>query len=65
MVTPSALALKKIADALDVTTDYLLGNEVASTIKDTALLKQFKKVDQRLLISFPKVDRGIMKKLNH
>ena len=38
------MTLKAIADTLEVTTDYLLGNET-NTIKDTALLKQFKEVD--------------------
>jgi len=45
LVTPSATILKKIADALNVTTDYLL-NDDNSTIKDVVLLKQFKEVDQ-------------------
>lgn len=44
LVVPSAITLKAIADALDVTTDYLLGNE-ENTIKDTELLRQFKEVD--------------------
>ena len=44
LVIPSALTLKAIADTLEVTTDYLLGNEI-DAIKDTALLKQFKEVD--------------------
>ena len=44
-VIPSAITLKKIADILEVTTDYLLGDENESIIKDTALLKQFKEVD--------------------
>ena len=44
LVVPSAVTLKAIADTLEVTTDYLLGNDNAS-IKDTALLKQFKEVD--------------------
>jgi transcriptional regulator with XRE-family HTH domain len=44
LVVPSATTLKAIADALDVTTDYLLGNE-ENIIKDTELLKQFKEVD--------------------
>lgn len=43
-VVPSALTLKSIADVLEVTTDYLLGNDTAA-IKDIALLKQFKDVD--------------------
>ncbi len=45
LVIPSAITLKRIADCLEVTTDYLLGNEYQDTIKDTALLKQFKEVD--------------------
>lgn len=45
LVIPSAVVLKNIADALEVTTDYLLGNEDSDTIKDTALLRQFKEVD--------------------
>lgn len=45
LVIPSAITLKKIADALEVTTDYLLGHEDNVAIKDTALLKQFKEVD--------------------
>jgi transcriptional regulator with XRE-family HTH domain len=44
LVVPSAITLKAIADALNVTTDYLLGNE-ENIIKDTELLKQFKEVD--------------------
>lgn len=44
LVVPSALTLKSMADALDVTTDYLLGNE-ENTIKDTSLLKQFNEID--------------------
>jgi transcriptional regulator with XRE-family HTH domain len=45
MVTPSALTLKAIADALEVTTDFLLGNELENTIRDKALLQQFKEID--------------------
>lgn len=44
LVVPSAITLKNIAKVLEVTTDYLLGDE-GVTIKDTALLKQFKAVD--------------------
>lgn len=44
LVVPSATTLKVIADTLEVTTDFLLGNEGAS-IKDTALFNQFKEVD--------------------
>lgn len=46
LVVPSALTLKKIADALSVTTDYLLGDENEVNIKDTTLLKQFKQMDE-------------------
>jgi transcriptional regulator with XRE-family HTH domain len=46
LVVPSATTLKRIADALDVTTDYLLGGENENSIKDTVLLKQFKEVDK-------------------
>lgn len=45
MVVPSAVTLKKIADILEVTTDYLLGGDNEDAIKDTALLKQFKEID--------------------
>ena len=45
LVIPSAVTLKRIADALHVTTDSLLGSELENTIKDTNLLKQFKEVD--------------------
>ncbi len=44
-VIPSAITLKRIADVLEVTADYLLGEENENPIKDTALLKQFKEVD--------------------
>ena len=44
-VVPLAITLKAIADALDVTTDYLLGNELEGVIKDKALLEQFKAID--------------------
>lgn len=43
-VVPSATTLKAIADALSVTTDYLLG-ENGATIKDTELLSTFREVD--------------------
>ncbi len=45
-VIPSAITLKRIASVLGVTTDYLLGNENDDVIKDTLLLKYFKKVDK-------------------
>ena len=45
-VIPSAITLKSIADILEVSADYLLGNETENTsIKDIGLLKQFKDVD--------------------
>ena len=45
MVIPSAVTLKKIADALEVTTDFFLGSEDTNVIKDTSLLKYFKEID--------------------
>lgn len=45
LVIPSALTLKGIADALEVTTDYLLGNEQEKTIKDISLFKLFRAID--------------------
>ena len=44
-VAPSAITLKAIADAMEVTTDYLLGSDKDVTIKDTALFRQFKDID--------------------
>lgn len=44
-VIPSAVTLKKIADALEVTTDYLLGGENDNVIKDTNLFAQFRTID--------------------
>jgi transcriptional regulator with XRE-family HTH domain len=44
-VVPSATTLKGISDALEVTTDFLLGAESENTIRDKALLSQFKEVD--------------------
>ena len=41
---PSALVLKHIADCLEVSADYLLGDG-EQTIKDTALFDQFKQID--------------------
>jgi len=43
-VVPSAVVLKHIADCLEASTDYLLGDG-EQTIKDTALLDQFKQID--------------------
>jgi transcriptional regulator with XRE-family HTH domain len=45
-VVPSATTLKAIADALDVTTDYLLGSEREDAIQDKTLLKYLREVDQ-------------------
>lgn len=45
-VVPSATTLKAIASSLNVTTDYLLGEDNDSAIRDTALLKSFKEVDK-------------------
>ena len=39
------MTLKKIADALSVSTDFLLGGEDSNVIKDVALLKYFKEID--------------------
>jgi hypothetical protein len=41
----STITLKKIADALEVTTDYLLGGDNDNVIKDTQLLAYFKAID--------------------
>ncbi len=45
LVVPSAITLKKIADALEVTTDYLLGGDKVS-IKDKELLKRFEIIQE-------------------
>jgi transcriptional regulator with XRE-family HTH domain len=44
-VVPSALTLKAIADALEVTTDYLLGSQREDAIQDKVLLKYLGEVD--------------------
>lgn len=45
-VIPSAITLKDIATALEVTTDYLLGSDAKNqAIKDTNLFNYFKEVD--------------------
>ncbi|MCR9103042.1 MAG: helix-turn-helix domain-containing protein [bacterium] len=44
-VVPSALTLKTIADALKVTTDYLLGSQREDAIQDKVLLKYLREVD--------------------
>jgi len=47
---PSAEVLKKIADALDTTTDYLMHGDkdekARAALKDTELLQQFKEVEK-------------------
>ena len=45
LVIPSAVTLKKIADAIEVSTDFLLGGQDSNSIKDTSLLKYFKEID--------------------
>ncbi len=59
---PSAELLKKILDALDTTTDYLMyGNKyekATASINDAKLLQQFKAVD-----SMDKEDKAVIKKL--
>ena len=45
LVVPSALTLKSIADTLEVTTDYLLGNGQQEVIQDIALLRLFRTID--------------------
>jgi transcriptional regulator with XRE-family HTH domain len=57
-VVPSATTLKKIADILEVTSDYLLGDENIETIKDLALLKQFKEID-----NLPDEDKSALMKV--
>lgn len=44
---PSAISLKKIADVLGVTTDYLLGEkEEALLVKDKELLEKFRLIQE-------------------
>jgi len=45
-VIPSATTLKAIADALEVTADYLLGSDHEEAIQDKVLLKYLREVDQ-------------------
>ena len=45
-VIPSALTLKNIANALGVSTDYLLGNKSDNDIKDNILFKYFMEIDK-------------------
>jgi transcriptional regulator with XRE-family HTH domain len=59
---PPAEALKKIADALDTTVDYLINGDsdekAKSALKDSELLQQFKAVEQ-----MDDDDRNTIKKL--
>ena len=59
---PSAEVLKKIADALDTTTDYLMygdkDEKAMSSLNDAELLQQFKAVD-----SMDNEDKQVIKKL--
>lgn len=59
---PPAEVLKKIANVLDTTTDYLINGatdeKAKSTLKDAELLQQFKEVEQ-----MNDEDKNIVKKL--
>ena len=59
---PPAEVLKKIADTLDTTVDYLIngdtGEKAKSALKDIELLQQFKAVEQ-----MNEADRTVIKKL--
>mgnify|MGYP006293011855 CR=1 FL=1 len=59
---PSADVLKKIADALDTTTDFLMYGDIdekaKSSLKDAELLQQFNAVEQ-----MNDDDRNIVKRL--
>jgi transcriptional regulator with XRE-family HTH domain len=59
---PPAEVLKKIANALDTTTDFLINGDTdekaMSALKDAELLKQFKEVEQ-----MEDEDKNIIKKL--
>jgi transcriptional regulator with XRE-family HTH domain len=59
---PPAEVLKKIADALDTTVDYLISGDTdekaVSTLKDAELLQQFRAVEQ-----MDEDDKGTVKKL--
>jgi len=59
---PAADILKKIADALDTTSDYLMNgskdDKAVATLNDNELLQQFKEVDK-----MPTDDKMIIKKL--
>ena len=59
---PPAEVLKKIADALETTVDYLINGDTdekaVSTLKDAELLQQFRAVEQ-----MDEDDKGTVKKL--
>ena len=59
---PPAEVLRKIANALDTTTDFLINGDTdekaMSALKDAELLKQFKEVEQ-----MEDEDKNIVKKL--
>lgn len=59
---PPAEVLKKIADALDTTVDFLISGDTdekaASTLKDAELLQQFRAVEQ-----MDEDDKSTVKKL--
>ncbi|HEY0655741.1 MAG TPA: helix-turn-helix transcriptional regulator [Chryseosolibacter sp.] len=58
---PSADILSKLADALDVTTDYLMSgsqDEMAEGISDKELMTQFKRIAK-----LPKEKKAIVKEL--
>jgi len=59
---PPAEVLKKIADALDTTVDYLINGatdeKAVSALKDAELLQQFRAVEQ-----MDEEDKGTVKKL--
>lgn len=59
---PPAEVLKKIADALDTTVDYLINGDTdekaKSALRDSELLQQFKAVEQ-----MNETDRAVIKRL--
>jgi transcriptional regulator with XRE-family HTH domain len=61
-VQPPANTLKKLADVLDTTVDYLVSGDkdekVKASLKDAELLQQFKAVEQ-----FTDDDKSVVKKL--
>lgn len=61
-VQPPANTLKKLADVLDTTVDFLINGDkdekVKASLKDAELLQQFKAVEQ-----FNEDDKNVIKKL--